>query len=56
MGGSVVAIAVLAVAVLAVATIFTVTAVAIIVAVLPLRHVDAIEYCAGIGEFVFPCQ
>jgi hypothetical protein len=51
-----IAIAAIAVFAIAVAAIFSVTAIAIIVAVLPLRHIYAIEYCAGIGEFVFPCQ
>ena len=52
---AVVAIAMFAIAVftVSIAAIFAVTAIAIIVAILPLRHIYCVEYHADIGKLVF---
>ena len=54
MRGSIAAVVVaIAMPAITVAAIFSVTAIAIIVAILPLRHIYCVEYHADIGKLVF---
>ena len=53
---AIIALSAIAIFSIAVAAIFSIPAVAIIVAILLLRHIHSVEYHAGIRQFVFVGQ